>query len=414
MLSAVLTLGLMACGGGLVETTDEPSGELAQDAKATKPKLVGSLGAGDNITASFSGTTPQGYTFVLPHQRNVDIDLYSEPGGATPSPTLRVYGPMVGTTVPTSLIKEVTCDGTTADHAWLHDFALPGPGAYVVAAVCPKGTCKNQQFRLAAGWGTNPVAGDVSFTMPGRVNRQDISGALERGKVVSVHYDATRYQLNWDEYNVQDAPCRMSPTMYYRESAGGAFTAYALEAAGSTIYQRDTMSAVIPISADAQFLEIYFRADQQGRSCSNPNPEIWDSNSGLNFVFPVPDSIIRFNNPPSTPVQSGTPRDGQKLALVYDLYRMYPLLSCQPAYSGFNLTNVILYYRWNRSGQFTPVTVAEAQTYGAVSAGPVAPVLDVPQGASDLEVYVYGQSTMGNCEAWDSNYGNNFHFAVQP
>jgi hypothetical protein len=93
---------------------------------------------------------------------------------------------------------------------------------------------------------------------------------------------------------------------------------------------------------------------------------------------------------------------------------MYALLSCQPAYSGFNLTNVTLYYRWNRSGQFTATTVADAQSYGTPWSGVVAPMLDVPQGATDIEVYVHGQSTMGNCEAWDSNYGNNFNFAVQP
>lgn len=408
---ARLSLGLFlvgvlasACGGEAPdEAWDDDLATAESEATAVRPKSSGTLAIGESKELTLGGTTPQGFTFTLAHARRVS--LRADAVSPSVALSLKVYGPVTGPRLPTKALYESRPGEANA----FEGRALPGPGTYLVAAACAGSRCRGKKVRISAGWGQEPDLGaTITFQRTGA--RETITGALARGRGVLVVFDATRFDLNQMNVNEADPGCRMAPVLHYRQRAGEPFTEYVPESDGPGPYLRDRLTAVFPVRADADRLELYFRASQVGRACANPNPQTWDSNGGANWVFPVADAVVRFPDDLSWPQLHGTLSSGASVAVDYPLARMYRLLPCRPAYAGHNITTVTLWWRWD-AGAWQSFVVARPATMGQPQAGgPFSPQLRVPAGARRLETYLHGQA---GCQAWDSNYGANFTFEVR-
>ena len=102
-------------------------------------------------------------------------------------------------------------------------------------------------------------------------------------------------------------------------------------------------------------------------------------------------------------VQSGPVLSGGKVTLHYDVAR---LPNCRATYHGFPAWGISAYYAVDGGQAFTaPVTQFQNGTVNAVDA-----TIDVPP-ESDLAVW-FGASDEYGCQQWDSNYEQNFHFAL--
>jgi hypothetical protein len=106
-----------------------------------------------------------------------------------------------------------------------------------------------------------------------------------------------------------------------------------------------------------------------------------------------------------TVTQSGPPTGGGKALIHYDLAR---LPRCRTEYMGYPAWDILAY--WSVDGgnaSSTPLT----QIVNGARVG-VDVIIDVPPG-HDLALWFYA-SDEGGCVQWDSNYGRNFHFLMQP
>lgn len=163
-----------------------------------------------------------------------------------------------------------------------------------------------------------------------------------------------------------------------------------------------------PFGADASF---YFRnLDDTG--CSN-----YDSNNGNNWHAAVqsPSPVIHFN-PGYTQATEGTLRADGPLTIDYELKRL-PCLNIN-TYDRMRSSQVaMMYYRFPGVGSaFTRVSLTRlpygvpATINGQSGQLQIAPTLQIPVGATQIEIYFQGNNS--NC--YDSNLSNNYFFSISP
>ena len=92
-------------------------------------------------------------------------------------------------------------------------------------------------------------------------------------------------------------------------------------------------------------------------------------------------------------------RAGEQLEIEYDPER---LPACRASYRGQPAWNIAAYVRFHPGGE---------EKSGSVSTKPLR--LDVPSGATSVELWFQNSDNTG-CVAWDSRFGQNYRFDVQP
>lgn len=150
-------------------------------------------------------------------------------------------------------------------------------------------------------------------------------------------------------------------------------------------------------------LEVWFQ-ETDGNGCS-----AWDSNVGWNFHTKVlQNPTISFYEGWTHSVY-GTLQGGTTLMVDYDIDR---LGQCRAYYLNYKAWGVSVHYRINGGAETTlPLTVSwgewNAQYWMQAPA-----FIPLPAGPGTLELWFSNEDRKG-CQAWDSNYGQNYVFNFQ-
>jgi hypothetical protein len=219
------------------------------------------------------------------------------------------------------------------------------------------------------------------------------SGALVEGDTITVAYDNNR--LPQCRGTLNDGRPAWSITGSY-QSNGGAVTDYLIAGYSPT----NSPPSPYITQAPAGDLALWFR------NGSIFGCQAWDSMYGQNFHFTVePKAKLQFNTGWTTTV-TGTPRAGRSIEIDYDPAR---LPQCRGVYNGFEIWDIRLHYRFD-GGAVTDAPLTAASTYTRI---PVPAIIQAPDGAHDLEMWFENTSSYPTCTAWDSVYGQNYHFTLQ-
>ncbi len=114
----------------------------------------------------------------------------------------------------------------------------------------------------------------------------------------------------------------------------------------------------------------------------------------------------------SPPVQHGSLVPGGTLVIQYPIEK---LGSCRGTHNGFPAWDVRAVARFLPAGQQLDGTVRGFDAPGGVPHGPGQSVpleLQVPAGATGVEMWFHNIGALDGCEAYDSNLGQNYAFAV--
>nr|WP_211194302.1 DUF6209 family protein [Pyxidicoccus fallax] len=221
------------------------------------------------------------------------------------------------------------------------------------------------------------------------------SAPLVAGGSAQVAYDATRLPQcrTW----LADGTPTWSITGHYRLNNGtpGSFDVAGLPSTGA--------APVIPLP-EAGSLEVWFRV-------SGPDCEHYDSNYGTNFRFTVQPAGTAV--PPTIVFQEGwveyvvgTPKAGQPLVIDYDIDR---LPECRLLYNGAPTWDVAVHYRFG-SGTVTTTSVTTVSGFSRRGA-PV--TIQAPTWARSVTMW-FENWDRGYCRRWDSQFGANYTFTIQP
>lgn len=132
---------------------------------------------------------------------------------------------------------------------------------------------------------------------------------------------------------------------------------------------------------------------------SSPGCQAWDSNHGNNYHFAIGAPTLSFNANWDE-AQAGTLRAGEQFIINYDVDR---LPECRATYNG-PAWAIVAHYRFdNGPVQETVVTGSGRSVPAAITA---------PAGARHLEMW-FVNTDRSSCVRYDSNYGSNYHFAVE-
>ncbi|NTX58300.1 DUF6209 family protein [Myxococcus sp. CA039A] len=221
------------------------------------------------------------------------------------------------------------------------------------------------------------------------------SQTLLAGGQVQVAYDASR--LPQCRATLPDGSPGWSLTGHYRLD-GGAESSF--DVAG-----QPTAGAPPVLSLPAAgTLELWFRVSSAG--C-----EQYDSNYGSNFRFTVRPAGTA--HVPTLVFQEGwveypvgTVKAGQTFVVEYDIDR---LPECRLLYNGAPTWEVWVRYRFDNgvTGDLSVTQVSGYSRYGV----PV--TLTAPAGARSVALW-FENWDRGYCRRWDSSYGQNYRFVVQP
>ncbi|AKF81459.1 hypothetical protein MFUL124B02_20690 [Myxococcus fulvus 124B02] len=132
---------------------------------------------------------------------------------------------------------------------------------------------------------------------------------------------------------------------------------------------------------------------------SSQGCQAWDSNHGSNYHFPIGAPTLSFTANWDEPV-AGTLRAGEPFIINYDVDR---LPECRATYNGPAWAIVVQYRFDNGPIQETAVTDSGLSAPTAITA---------PAGTRNLELW-FRNTDRSSCVRYDSNYGANYHFAVQ-
>ncbi|NOJ51598.1 hypothetical protein HK404_03165 [Myxococcus xanthus] len=144
---------------------------------------------------------------------------------------------------------------------------------------------------------------------------------------------------------------------------------------------------------------------------SSPGCEHYDSNYGGNFQFNVLEASA---TPMATLVFQqgwvehvvGTPRQGQPFIVDYDIAR---LPECRLLYNGAPTWDVGVRWRFN-NGVMGEKSVTTTSGYTRTGT----PVTIIPPvGATSVQIW-FENWDRGTCRRWDSDYGANYTFTLQP
>ncbi|MFW5879025.1 MAG: DUF6209 family protein [Myxococcota bacterium] len=116
-----------------------------------------------------------------------------------------------------------------------------------------------------------------------------------------------------------------------------------------------------------------------------------------------------------TTVQRGTLVAAGELILDYDIGR---LPECRGTHNGYPAWDVIAHARFQPGGEQVSTSVRAFHTDDGtpLSSGYSVPAtISIPPSATEVELWFENRSGAGNdCRSWDSNFGENYRFAVLP
>ena len=108
-----------------------------------------------------------------------------------------------------------------------------------------------------------------------------------------------------------------------------------------------------------------------------------------------------------TQTQHGAIVAGGELAVEYDLGR---LTTCRDTHNGARFWSLDAYAQFQPSGQVVTGTVVASN---GTAWFPTPFVTHVPAGSTRVALW-FRNASPPSCEGWDSNYGNNYTFAIAP
>jgi hypothetical protein len=107
---------------------------------------------------------------------------------------------------------------------------------------------------------------------------------------------------------------------------------------------------------------------------------------------------------------------GGRLSIEYDPER---LTTCRRNDQGAVIWNIEAFVRFNPGGRTVSGTSLEEVRSPpdrglVISHKPVAVIVDIPMDTREIEIWFHSFASGhgGECEAWDSDYGRNYRFAV--
>ncbi|HEY3806919.1 MAG TPA: DUF6209 family protein [Kofleriaceae bacterium] len=223
------------------------------------------------------------------------------------------------------------------------------------------------------------------------------TGALVAGSTVRVTYDLSRLETCDAE---SDGIAVWGTTGYAQFDDGTTVALTVSELQGT---------AVVPVAADlvlpasATSVAFWFTQTNEWGCVA------YDSDFGQNYTFELQASgaaaVVDFPTDPSAPpTQSNPIHAGDQIVVHYDpdrLSRCYALENEQPAWQ------VMMY--WQVDGGAVQSALASRIDGDELVAAD--PLVTVPPGA-DLAMWFEATSAYG-CDAWDSAYGANYHFAIE-
>lgn len=113
--------------------------------------------------------------------------------------------------------------------------------------------------------------------------------------------------------------------------------------------------------------------------------------------------------------QYGQLRQGGFLWLEYDIDR---LSQCRGTHNGYPAWDIVATLRFSPGGQVVKASVRQLLTNHGIPTNVAVDlplVTTIPQDATTVEIWFHNASGAGSsCQAWDSNYGANYRFAIQP
>ena len=158
-------------------------------------------------------------------------------------------------------------------------------------------------------------------------------------------------------------------------------------------------SATIIVPAGRDLDIWFFNSDEYG--CTQ-----YDSDYGRNFHFQIiAPAIIHFHQRDYAIDVDGVLSGGQDLLVDYELARA-PW--CRSTYNGLQAWDVTAYWRFD-GGDIGTHSVTATSDAGRDS---VPLRITAPAGARDFEIWFENTDRTG-CHNWDSDFGRNFHFALQ-
>lgn len=188
--------------------------------------------------------------------------------------------------------------------------------------------------------------------------------------------------------------------MYHRFSADGPLTYVPLSPQGALL------RATVEVPEDAEHVELWFLNNDRA-GCSE-----YDSNLGDNFVFPVTlpaqPTTVRFGGDWRHEAE-GTIEQGGLLRLDYAPER---LGTCRARYAGGRAYNIIASWVFHPGEQTDSVALYDGD-YFAGDESILQPTVQVPEDATSVELW-FSNSDRAGCVAWDSAFGDNYHFDVAP
>jgi len=212
------------------------------------------------------------------------------------------------------------------------------------------------------------------------------TGTLVAGEPAHIHYDVDRLPDCRATYNGLPAWAIAA----YFDADGGPGQSANVTSGDATF--------VVPAGHD---LAMWFHASDE-HGC-----EQWDSVYGANYHFAiVSPPTVHFRAQGYAVEIDGTPRAGDDVMIDYELAR---LPSCRQDYNGYQTWDVVAHWRFD-GGPVSDGSVTAVQGTGERTAAPL--LVHAPDGARDLELWFENTDRTG-CEAWDSDYGRNFHIALQ-
>jgi len=166
------------------------------------------------------------------------------------------------------------------------------------------------------------------------------------------------------------------------------------------------LTRTLDLPAGTRELELWFSSSNINR-CQE-----WDSLFGANYRYPVSDpgheTRIRFGEDWSE-VPAGPVVRGGSIRLDYHPRR---LPDCRASYAGGRAWNIMAGYRFFPGGQTGGVSLYEGN-YFAGEEAIIQPAFSVPDDADEVQIW-FSNTDRAGCVRHDSDFGNNYRFAVEP
>ena len=217
------------------------------------------------------------------------------------------------------------------------------------------------------------------------------------GGTLRVDYVAERLPACRATYNGMPA---WGITMYYKTLPDETVQAAGMSHAGGL------MRTVLDVPESATALEMWFASSD--RYGCNEVDSAFGANYHVQVATPSVPATVTFTHDWEERAD-GTIRQGGLLRVDYAPER---LRACRATYAGGRTWNIFASYRFSPGGQSDTVALFEGN-YFAGEDGILQPDIPVPADATGVELW-FSNNDRAGCTAWDSNFGENYRFAVGP